>query len=83
MSTKRRTAAECIAFHLGWDMRDVSDNRYQAGRQKHAVYSIGDSYYCCPPAGQNPPGNKFPDSWNWVKVGESYGRPVYCSEASA
>lgn len=28
----RRTAPEIIGFHFGWDMRDVSETRYQPTR---------------------------------------------------
>ena len=47
--TKRRTAAEIIGFHFGWDIRDVSETRYQSTRYTApAVYVIGDDYYAAP-----------------------------------
>jgi len=75
---RNRSAADCIAFRLCWNITDVSDMRYQAGRQKFAVYSIGDEYMCCPPAGQKPP-----KGWDWKPDGEAYGRTIYSAAASA
>ena len=70
---KRRTAPELIGFHLGWDIADVSDGRYQPSRyQRPAVYVCGDDYYCAPSTGQRPPAD-----WQWDEVGEYYGRKVY------
>ena len=75
--SKRRSAQECIAFRLGWNITDVSDNRYQAGRQAVPVYTIGDTYMCCPPVGAKPP-----KGWNWQPDGESYGRVVYSASSA-
>ena len=80
MSTKPRnkSAAECIGFRYGQSMSDVSDMRYQAGKQKYPVYSMFGGYVCCPPAGQKPPvDNDMPDRWKWEPDGEAYGRTVY------
>lgn len=74
---KRRSAQECIAFRLGWNITDVSDNRYQAGRQTIPVYTIGETYMCCPPAGAKPP-----KGWDWQPDGESYGRVVYSASSA-
>lgn len=71
---KRRTAAECIAFHLGWDFAEMADCRYQPSRYRIAVYVVGDDYVCCPAVGQKPPA---PNEFAWRKVGESYGRAVF------
>lgn len=69
---KRRTAAEIIGFHLGWDMRDVSETRYQPGTyNRAALYTIGDHYFCAPSDGKRPYG------WPWELVGTYYDRPVF------
>lgn len=73
---KRRTAPECIGFRLGWNITDVSDNRYQAGRQSIPVYTIGNDYMCCPPAGVKPP-----KGWDWKEDGEAYGRTIYSADS--
>lgn len=71
--TKRRTAAELIGFHLGWDMRDVSEGRYQSTRYAApAIYVCGDDYYCAPSGSQVPP-----KGWNWEPVGTYYARTVF------
>lgn len=71
-TTKRRTAAEIIAFHFCIDIKDVQDCRYQATRYASpAVYTMGNHYYCSPKAGQKPP-----KGWNWEKIGEHYGHDV-------
>jgi hypothetical protein len=74
-TTKRRSAAECIAFRYGWDYSDVTDMRYQARRGAVAVYTMFDGYVCCPPAGVKPP-----TGWDWKPDGEAYGRPIYAAE---
>lgn len=76
MNVRRRSAAEVIGFHIGWDIRDVSDCRYQAGRTSCAVYAIGDCYMCAPPAGQPPP-----NGWHWIpEPAQVYFRTVYVSK---
>lgn len=75
---RNRSAAECIGFRLGWDMRDVSENRYQAGKQKYPVYTIGNEYMCCPPAGATPP-----KGWKWKPDGEAYDRTIYSATESS
>ena len=75
----RRTAAEIIAFRLGWDISDVRDGRYQVGRTGPvAVYVCSDDYYCAPR-----PGQKLPNGWEWKSEGEWLGRTVYCASAKA
>jgi hypothetical protein len=71
MTQKRRTAPEIIGFHLGWDMRDVSEGRYQR-YSNPAVYVCGSDYYCAPTASQKPNSD-----FQWDVVGEYYGRKVY------
>ena len=82
MGAKVKHASECIAFHLGWNMPDVTEGRYQPTRYAYpAIYVCADDYYCCPPAGKAPPKGRrdLPDEWNWQVVGEAYGRTVYVS----
>lgn len=70
--TKRRTAAEIIAFHFCSDIRDVQSCRYQPTRYTApALYTIGDHYYCSPLPTQTPP-----KPWRWEKIGTHYGRDV-------
>lgn len=73
---KRRTAAELIAFHLGWDWNDVKECRYQSTRYvSPAIYALGDSYFCAPTERQKLP---EPEEFGlWEKVGDAYGRPIY------
>ena len=71
--TTRKTAPEIIGFHLGRDMRDVSEGRYQPTRiSSPGVYVCGDDYYCAPSGSQKPP-KDFP----WKKIATYYGRDVY------
>ena len=76
--TKRRTAAEIIGFHFGWDIRDVSETRYQSTRYTApAVYVIGDDYYAAP-ADNRPP--KYELGQAWTLFAEHYGREIYESK---
>jgi hypothetical protein len=66
-----KTAPEIIAFHLGWDMADVVDGRYQ----RHAspgVYVCGNDYFCCPTHRQ-----RLPKGFDWIEVGNHYSRAVF------
>ena len=70
---KKRTAPEVIGFHLGWDMRDVSDCRYQPSRYASpAIYTLGDDYWCCPSGTQKPSAD-----FNWTAEATHYGRTIY------
>lgn len=45
----RRTAANIIAFHFGWNITDVSEGRYQSTRYASpSIYVLGDDYYAAP-----------------------------------
>jgi hypothetical protein len=83
-STKklRRSAAECIAFHFGWDIEDVKEIQIRAGRTTYPVYSDGPEVYCCPPMDRKPPQDRD-QPYEWHQVGEVYGRAVYCSGGQA
>lgn len=77
--TKRYTAAYIIAFHLGWDMREVSEARYQSTVfRSPALYVIGDDYYAAPANNQPPLYEAY--EGRWEVVGEYYGRKVYIME---
>jgi len=66
-------ANEIIGFHLGWDIREVSDGRYQPTRYSSpGVYVCGEAYFCCPTSKQ-----KLPKGFKWEKVGHYYDRDVY------
>lgn len=68
-------ANEIIAFHLGWDIRDLTDGRYQPTLyQNPSVYVASDDYFCAPTEKQ-----KLPKGFKWEAVGEHYGRKVYRS----
>jgi len=77
----KRTAPHVIGFYLGWDIRDVSDMRYQPSvYPSPAVYSIplkgGIEYLCCPSGSQKPP-----KGFVWQPIGEAYGRTIYGAKA--
>lgn len=69
-----KTAPEIIAFHLGWNMPDVSDGRYQR-YSAPGVYVCGNDYFCCPTASQTLP--KGISESPWEAVGTYYSRTVY------
>ena len=70
---RKRTAPEIIGFHLGWDIRDVSEGRYQSTRYATpGVYVCGEDYFCSPSGSQKPPAG-----FDWAEAGEYYGRKVY------
>ena len=77
----KRTAPNVIGTYLGWDMRDVSDCRYQPTRYTTpAVYAIplkGDIEYVCCPSGTQKPAKGFV----WHPIGEIYGRTIYGAKA--
>lgn len=73
-TTKRRTAPEIIGTHLGWDIRDVSEGRYQRYTAPN-VYVCGNAYFCAPTAGQKPPAGVSENAWELV--GTYYGRQVF------
>ena len=77
---KKYSAAYILAFHFGWDARDMSDQRYQSTRfVSPAVYTIGNDYYCVPPAGSAklPIDREIADRWDWKPLAEHYGRKIF------
>lgn len=72
MKTVRRTAKELVAIHLGYDITEMNDYRYQPTRHvRPALFTIGDYYYCAPM------GYSLPKEWKWELVGTYYDRNVY------
>lgn len=67
-------ANEIIAFHLGWDVKEVSEGRYQ-GYTSPSIYVCGDSYFAAPTSGQKLP-SKISEN-EWKLVAEYYGRQVW------
>lgn len=80
---RSRSAAECIATAWGWDVADVREIEYRPGRSKYPIYSDGPENYCCPPAGRQPPQDRDGDVYEWVQVGEEFGRAIYCAGGRA
>lgn len=77
MTTKRRTAAEIIAFHFSADVQDVRETRYQSTRfSSPALYVLSDDYYAAP-SDNRPP--RYVVGEPWEKIAEYYGRAVYRS----
>jgi hypothetical protein len=77
-----KRANEIIGATLGMSVQEMNEARYQAGRQSCAVYTLGDSYWCCPAAGVAPP-----KGWNWVAHSDQFfaareGRTIYRAEAA-
>jgi hypothetical protein len=68
-----KRANEIIAFHLGWDIREVSDGRYQ-NYTSPGVYVCSESYFAAPTKGQKLPRVSEKE---WYLVGEYYGREVW------
>lgn len=68
-----KQAPEIIAFHLGWDVADVSEGRYQRYTNP-SVYVCGEAYYCAPTAKQKLPADVCDE---WVEDGTQYGRKIY------
>jgi hypothetical protein len=74
-----RTAPEIIAYHLGWDIADLHDYRYQSTRYANpSVYALESGYYTCPQKGKIPTHDMGAP---WRMVGEYYGRKVFRSSA--
>lgn len=75
---------EALATHLGWDVSDVKDCRYQQHSYSFPIYVIGEDYMTTCKVGKKP--GKF-DGRKWHKVEswitEKYGYEVYiayCNE---
>lgn len=69
-----KRASEIIAFHLCWNISDVTEGRYQRYTAP-SVYVCANDYFCCPAGNQSPP--KGVSENEWQKVGSYYGRNVW------
>lgn len=77
--TKKRSAAEIIAFNFCLDIGDVREYRYQPTRYTApAIFAMGEFYYCSPSSNQSPP-KSF---GTWQLIGEHYGRKIYRAGSS-
>lgn len=75
---KRRTAAEIIATHLGWDMAEMSEYRYQPTRLTiPAIYALDNTYYAAPSNNRPPKNMEGP----WIEIGTHHDRIVFKKEA--
>jgi hypothetical protein len=73
--SKTRQAPEIIAHHLGWNVSEVSEARYQPHKYPApGIYICGDEYFCAPTDRQAL--HKI-DGLNWAKVGTEYDRVIY------
>ncbi|WP_243211117.1 hypothetical protein JQ760_028235 (plasmid) [Klebsiella pneumoniae] len=52
--TRRLTAASAIAEHLGWNLPDVTETRYQSTRNRQSIYVIGNDYMTGCAVGKKP-----------------------------
>lgn len=78
MTIKKRSAAELIATHVGWDMAEMSDYRYQSTRwASPAIYALSSGYYAAPTPANISKLRKGYAGLNWSPDGECYGRPIY------
>jgi hypothetical protein len=70
-----RSAAEIVAFHLGWEIGEMRETRYQpTAYPGMAIYAVDDTYFCCPVVGKKP---KYGDQYPWKPLADYYGRTVY------
>lgn len=72
------TTPRALAEHLGWNMSDVTDYRYQQSKNRHAIYVICDDYMTACPVGKSPKPFEFHtwqklDSW----ITKPYGWEIY------
>ena len=81
MTKKRRTAAEVIAYHRGYDFAEMADCRYQPTRwAAPAIYVCGGDYYAAPgDPGQIAKLRKGYAGLVWQHVADAYERPIYCA----
>lgn len=78
---RRVTAAEAIAFVIGYDFAEMKDCRYQPTRwTSPAIYVCGDDYYAAVPTGPIRP--DYADlRWEWA--GAAYGKTIYRARGAA
>lgn len=69
---RRITAAEVIATHIGYDLAEMSEYRYQPTRYANpAIYAVGDTYYSAPING------KLHNGWYWTFAAMVLDRKVF------
>ncbi len=70
-------STNALATHLGWDVADLRDYRYQQTRTRGPVFTIGDSYMTVCKVGKKP--CKFDLEWKPVNswITEAYGWLVF------
>ena len=73
--TKR--ANEIIAFHLGMDLAEMPEYRYQPTKWRNpAIYSFGDDgFWAAPASGKMP--EDYCDFSDWKHVATVYGRKIF------
>lgn len=73
-------SATALATHLGWDVEDVKDTRYQPTRYKAAIFVIGDEYMTVCKVGKKPV--KFELEWHPVEswITEKYNYLVFVTK---
>lgn len=49
------TTKEALAIHIEWDIAELKDYRYHAGRTSAPVYSIGNSLMAATKGSKKPP----------------------------
>jgi len=80
---KRYTSASVIAMELCWDISELNECRYQAGRSDKPIYSIGDKYYCASPLAKKP-AKHWTIEFEWErynsKFAESIGWQIWVSD---
>ncbi len=65
------TAKEALAIHLQWDMAELKEVRYHAGRTNLPVYSIGNLYMCVTRLNQKPATHRD-INFEWVEKKDEF-----------
>ena len=76
--TRRITAREAIATHLGYDYAEMEDYRYQPTRTTVPVYAVREAYYCAPTSRQAPP-----IGWRWGQCATVLNRAILSASTEA
>lgn len=66
---------EALAMHLGWDVSELKDYRYQPGRTSKAVYAIGNDYMCAT-KGKDKPATHEGIDFQWKEVPDNHLNPL-------
>lgn len=69
-----------LATHLGWDVADLRECRYQPSKYKYPIFVVGDDYMTVSKVGKLP--GKFEIAWveldSWIT--ERYGWKVFIAK---